>query len=177
AAADDDDDDGQPTVGASRKVAPELVERLARFALVDNVRGQTLPFATAAVAVAQLRSEVIGADGARVTLRLTGRTAAATDGSEPGEDYWRSDRAWPRSVRTELLGEAVWDREQRRFVRFELVALGERTGRTTFNGRSREPQDTPRAIGFLLRLAPEGYRVAPTFVNLYGVSWIAMPAK
>ena len=162
-------------VGATRTVAPALGERLARFAFVDNVRGQTLPFSRASVRAARLSSEVVAVEAGRWTLRLTGETNAATDGNDPGEGYWRPKRTWPRSVRTRVVGEATWDPEARRFDRFELVAVGTRTGRTTFNGRAREEQGSEHRIGFLLRVAPPGDRVAPTFVNLYDVPWIKTP--
>lgn len=161
--------------GAAREVDPALSERLARFAFVDNVRGQTLPFSASSIRAAALRSEVVAVEGDRWTMRLTGRTHAVTDGSEPGEDYWRSNRQWPRSMATEVLGQARWNATERRFESFELVALGTRTGRTTFNGRAREAEGSSHRVGFLLRCAPPGLRVAPTFVNLYGVDWITTP--
>ncbi len=162
-------------VGSARAVSAPLVERLVRFSLVDNVRGQTLPFAAAAVEAAELTAEVTAREGDLVTLQLRGASRASSDGTEAGEDYWRSNKPWPRSVTALLRGRATWDARRRRFASFELVALAERTGRTTFNGRSREEEgDAPR-IGFLFRLAPTELRVAPTFVNLYGARWIKMP--
>ena len=164
-------------VGAARDVDTALVARLARFAFVDNVRGQTLPFAATAVEVARLRAEVAAVEGDLVRLQLTGTTRVATDGTEPGEDYWQPKRAWPRSVQTQLHGSATWNVPRGRFDAFDVVALGSRTGRTTFNGRSRELSTQPFGIGFLLRLAPAGYRVAPTYVNLYGAPWVKMPGR
>lgn len=162
-------------VGASREVDRELVVRLARFAFVDNVRGQTLPFSSKAIATARMRSEITAVDGDVWTLRLSGRTAATTDGSDPGEAYWRSERDWPRSLAVGLAGEARWDARTRRFQSLDLVAIGRRSGRTTFNGRSREEPESEHGIGFLLRIAPPGHRVAPTYVNLYEAPWVKMP--
>lgn len=162
-------------VGATRDVDANLAKRLARFSLVDNVRGQTLPFARAAIQKAELRCQVVAVDGDTVTLRLRGATAAATDGTSPGEDYWQPKRVWPRSLQTEIVGEARWNQKRGRFDAFELVAIGSRIGRTTFNGRAREEAGSTHRIGFLLRMAPDDYRVAPTFVNLYGARWIKMP--
>ena len=164
-------------VGAGRDVAPRLVERLARFALVDNVRGQTLPFAKSTVKGSRLRAEVVAVDGDVATLRFTGSTRAETDGTQPGEDYWQPKRVWPRSLRTRIAGQARWNARQARFTSFELVAIGTRVGRTTFNGRAREEAGKEHRIGFLLRKAPRSYRVAPTFVNLYGARWIKMPKR
>lgn len=162
-------------VGATREVDAALTERLARFAFVDNVRGQTLPFSRAALREAQLRAEVTAVTDGLWRIRLSGQTAAATDGEEPGQGYWRSNRPWPRSLRVRVQGEAAWDPAARRFRRFELVAVGVRRGRTTFNGRASEAPDSEHGVGFLLRPAPAGDRVAPTFVNLYDVPWIKTP--
>ena len=162
-------------VGEAREVAPSLTARLAKFSFVDNVRGQTLPFPTKAIAESALRSEVTAVDGDTWTLQLAGRTSASTDGSDPGEAYWKSERPWPRSLQVDIVGEARWDARRRQFTSFEMVAVGTRVGRTTFNGRSREAASGPRGIGFLLRQAPADFRVAPTYVNLYGAPWIKMP--
>lgn len=167
----------QCKVGAAHNVAAVLVERLARFALVDNVRGQTLPFARSTVKGSRLRAEVIAVDGDVVTLRFSGSTRAVTDGTHPGEDYWQPKRVWPRSLRTAIAGQARWNVKAARFASFGLVAIGSRVGRTTFNGRAREEAGSEHRIGFLLRMAPPGYRVAPTFVNLYGARWIKMPKR
>jgi len=162
-------------VGAVRDVAPGLIERLTRFAFVDNVRGQTLPFSSKAVRVAELKSEVTAVNEKVWTLRLWGRTTAETDGSDPGEAYWKSNRAWPRSLSTNIIGEARWDATRERFLSFELVAIGARKGRTTFNGRHREQNAAPHGIGFFLKIAPRDHRVAPTYINLYGAAWVKMP--
>jgi hypothetical protein len=162
-------------VGAARDVDAALIERLARFAFVDNVRGQTLPFSRAALRETRLRSEVSAIEDGVWSLRLWGETVAQTAGDEPGQGYWRSKRPWPRSLRARVAGEAKWDPAAGRFVQFDLVAVGTRRGRTTFNGRGREEVDSEHGIGFLLRIAPTGDRVAPTFVNLYDVPWVKTP--
>ena len=57
--------------------------------------------------------------------------------------------------------DAVWDRDARAFVEFDLVALGVRWGFTRFNGRRGDPG--PSAVGFAVGLAPAHLagRVAP----------------
>lgn len=165
---------GELAPGATTE-APAIARRMARLALVDNVRGQTLPFAPEEVE-GTLRSEVLSLDGSRVTLQLSGSTRAVAPGPwSGGDNYWKPRRDWPRRVETDLLGSAVYDRAAGRFVSFELVALGWRKGRTGLNGRSREKGEEARRIGFLIRLAPEGWRVAPTFINVYDADWVVQP--
>lgn len=157
-------------VGSTHRIAQSLVERLACFALVDNARGQTLPFHPNEVE-GEIHAEITSLDKASVCLAIHGRTAASSDGFwRFGANYWQPNSEWPRSMRTELRGTARWDRTARRFTAFELVAIGERQGRTTFNGRRRDSGRGP--IGFVFELAPPCWRVAPTFINLYDVPWV-----
>lgn len=169
---------GEPEVGQKGKVAPIVVLRLARTAFVDNVRGQTLPFAAAEIDRADLLYTVRAVDDEHVAFELRGTTRAEAGGPWlGGESYWRPKREWPRSLATGMRGHAIWDRTARRFVAFELVALGTRRGRTAFNGRAREEAASMHRIGFALRLAPAEFRVAPTFVNVYDADWVTHPAK
>ena len=166
---------GELTVGAVAEVAPLVARRMARLCLVDNVRGQTLPFSPEEVE-ASLRTEITSVDDGVVQLRLSGSTRAQASGPWTGGDnYWKPGREWPRSIETSVLGTARYDAVAGRFVTFEMVAIGRRTGRTGFNGRSREDDQEPRGIGFLLRLAAPDWRVAPTFINVYQASWIVQP--
>lgn len=168
----------QLVAGATGDVSPVMATRLARLALVDNVRGQTLPFANAEIEQASLRFTVraIGDKGAEILF--DGSTRAVAKGPWLGGDnYWKPKREWPRRMETEVKGRATYDTAQKRFVAFELIALGERQGRTTFNGRHREDRDATYRIGFLLRLAPANWRVAPTFINVYDVDWVAPPPE
>lgn len=166
-----------PEVGAEADVAPGLLERLARFVLVDNVRGQTLPFARAELQGCALRSKVVAVRGQQVDLELTGHTKAAAKGPWlDDENYWKPKREFPRQIECRLLGRATFDREAQRFVSFELVATGVRQGRTAFNRRSKEDPSASHRIGFVMRLAKASFRVAPTFINMYGTRWVTRPA-
>ena len=75
----------------------------------------------------------------------------------------------------QLAGQATWDPNAKAFSRFEIVALGTRVGRTTFNGRARSQNDTPQGLGFAITLAPAKLRVAPTFINVYDADWVVHP--
>jgi hypothetical protein len=152
---------GDDAVGAAVHVPDRLVARLVRLHLVDTVRGQTPPFPNDAIVAAQLHSEVVRRDGARVHLQLTGRTHALQKGR-----WIVADRGQPveheRGVKTELTGRAVWDRQAGRFAAFELLALGERWGATQYNQRGDDVE--PTRIGFAFVLAPADHpRVAPAF--------------
>lgn len=162
--------------GAEADVSPRLLERLARFVFVDNVRGQTLPYARAELQGGGLRSKVLAIRGSFVDIEITGHSKATAKGPWIDDDnYWKPKGEFPRFLNCEIFGKATFDRDTERFTSFELVATGERQGRTTFNGRTKDEPNSIHQIGFLLRLADESYRVAPTFINMYGVKWVAGP--
>jgi len=153
-----------------------FARRLARFHLVDNVRGQTLPYADEEVLRAELGARVLERHGARLELELRGATRAVADGTwRMGENLWQPRRELPRGIELGLVGRATWDAEAARFDAFELVALGRRWGHTENNGRWRDPE--PATIGFCLSLAPPDARIAPTFVAVYDGDWIEPPAN
>lgn len=149
--------------------------RLARFHLVDNVRGQTLPYADEEVHVAELTATPVGTDGSRVTLELRGRTRAVAEGPWLlGESLWKPRHEHPHGIECVLVGRAVYDRDVGRIEELELVAAGRRWGRTVMNGRGRD--DAPGRIDFHFRIAPNPERtVAPTFIQLYDADWVAHP--
>ena len=163
-------------VGATRQVSDRIANRLAQLVFVDNVRGQTLPYARSELGRSDLQSEVVAVRDGEVDLKISGTTFAEAKGPwVNGDNYWKPKREWPRSMRTRVSGTATFDHQAKKFSRFEVVAIGVSTGRTTFNGRRNDGPDRARRIGFLLRLAPDDYQVAPTFINMYGAKWVSLP--
>lgn len=155
-------------VGAEHQVPRPLVERIVRFHLVDNVRGQTSAVRKEHLRRAELASEVTAVDGARVTIELRGRSRSDHKGRWPVRNFRDRDRP-PEveiGVETALLGRAVYDLDAQRFTTFEMVALGTRWGGTQFNSRGEDLEPSP--IGFSLTLADGSERVAPAFIWSYG---------
>jgi hypothetical protein len=164
---------GEAPPGTSFEVPSALVERLARFHLVDNVRGQTLPFAPEEIARCGLRAIVTSADEERLSLRFVGATRAEAAGPWLlGDNLWRPGIELPHAMETVLCGEAVWDGT--RFESFALVGLGRRAGRTENNGRHGKDESGLVGFSFLPATHPER-TPAPTFVALYGADWIELP--
>ena len=150
-----------PAPGARRVVAPATVLRIAQQHLVDNVRGQTVPFARAAIAEAALEAEVTAVDGAGVTVRLTGAMRASERGRWPIRGF--ADRDAPaeqeRGYAMTLLGHAVFDAAAGRVREFELVAAGPRWGATQYNERADDLAPAP--MGVVLTLAADAQRAVP----------------
>lgn len=139
-------DDARVFVTDGSKPEPvdaETVRRLCREILVDNVRGQAPAWddahvQSASLSMRRLKADKVSAD--RVwRLEYTGE-ARMQDGE--------------RAFAARLRGEAEWDPQQQKFVRFELLALGDRRGAAQFNQRGDDPGPAP--MGIALRLfAPE----------------------
>ena len=160
-------------IGAEADVKQGLIERLARFAFVDNVRGQTLPYAQAELISYEMCSKVLAIRGPLIDIQITGHTRTEAKGRWlDGDNYWKPKQEFARRLNCQVSGKATFDRHANRFTSFELVAIGERQGRTTFNGRANEEPGSKHQIGFLLRIADVRYRVAPTFINMYDVQWV-----
>ena len=162
--------------GAVHVVPAALAQRLARFHLIDNVRGQTLPFAVEEVRGSVIQTEVLERRGQLVRLRISGATKAVAEGPWlMGENDWKPPREFPRSMATQLLGYASYDLDRGAFTAFDMIAVGSRRGYTQNNDRSRGPQEG--TIGFVFSLAEDtpAERVAPAFIDIYNAAWVARP--
>jgi hypothetical protein len=157
--------------GRTREVPRPLVERLARFHFLDNVRGQTPPFPASAIEGAALTSCVTAVDGDVVSLRLEGRTKVVQQGDWSIHGFTNMNRlcGQERGLDMKLLGSARFDRKQGRFAGFEVVAVGTRWGGTRYNCRSDDLAPAP--FGAVLSLAGESRaeRVAPE--HFRGYEW------
>ena len=156
--------------GRTREVPRRLVERLARFHFLDNVRGQTPQFPARAIEDAILTSRVTAVDGDVVSLRLEGRTKAVQKGDWSIRGFEDMDRPshQERGLGMKLLGSARFDRKQRRFVGFEVVAVGTRWGGTQYNCRDNDMAPAPFGAALCLAGASRAERVAPTHFRDYG---------
>lgn len=153
------------TPGAVVEWPAPLARRLARFHLIDNVRGQADGFEDKDVLEASIRTQVAQAAKGLVTLRFTGATRASTSGRWHEGD----PPAGTRGLGTKLMGSATYDPQKGRFTAFEMVAVGTRWGMTRFNFREQDQKVSP--IGFVLRLVEDrpSDRVAPA--HIWGYGW------
>lgn len=143
-----------PATGAAQDVPVAIVERLARYYLVDSVRGQTLPYEKEQIKEARLRATVTSRKGSVVHLRLEGSVHTEVEGGD-----------WKRGFRGELAGEAKYDTKAKAFTLFRLTANGMRWGGTRFNFRQGDLDPAP--IGFAFDLADPSDRTAPSFWWMY----------
>ena len=164
-----------PVEGERHDLPGDLAQRLARVVLVDNVRGQTVPYSASEIEQAWVRTTVTAVEDSRVTLTLEGSTQADSDGVwTEDKGVWGLDEALPHAMECRLVGRAVWDTEAARFVEFEATALGRRRGRTGYNAR-RGDSAQGSLIGFSFALAAPTPLIAPTFLRVYGADWVVSP--
>lgn len=116
-----------PIPGTVHQLPAPLVRRLARFHFVDNVRGQTLPFAVEEVCGSEIQTEVLERRGQLVRFRISGATMAVAEGPWlMGDNDWKPPREFPRSMAAQLLGYASYDLGRGAFTAFEMIARGSR---------------------------------------------------
>jgi hypothetical protein len=165
------------TVGSLQPLPEKLLERLVRFHLVDNVRGQTLPFARPDLAGSEILVQVADRTGSTVHLRIRGSTTAASgsDWDMSGSD-WKPEPDHPRGIATQVLGRATYDTTASQFTQFELIALGYRWGFSENNGRRHQAEPSP--VGYYFTLLPPDavVTVPPAFIDVYNADWLKRPA-
>lgn len=164
-------------VGSTHDVSQLITDRLTSFHLVDNIRGQTIPFAPREAWGSKLQTRITDVVDEVVYFQITGSTKADTDGSwKLGKSDWEPTDKYPRALETQVLGFGEYEPGKQRFVMLEFVALGTRTGRTNLNGRAKDDVG-PAAIGFFFEIAPDraSARVPPAFIDIYGADWVVDP--
>jgi hypothetical protein len=133
-----------PKVGASYPVPTKIAERIARFHLIDNTRGEPPFWSREEIQSQKMTLTVVGATAKAVKLRLNGTALLATD---------RDTETANRGYDAVLLGhiELARDAKSPKLTRFDLVALGDHWGQGRFTGGAR-PGRQPLGISF--ELAP-----------------------
>jgi hypothetical protein len=156
--------------GQSKEVPTPLVERLARYHLVDIVRGQSLHYPPNAVREAKMTVTVQKVQNGIAEVAVTGRTKTHHGGrwAVAGYKDLNQPSEQTRGVETQILGKGQYNIAAGRFLKLDLVALGTRFGGTAYNARGDDLAASP--IGFLFSVAgntpPE--RVAPAAFWDYG---------
>ena len=165
-----------PKEGDTYQLPTILKDRLFRFHMVDNVRGQTLPFAPQEIKEAHVQVKVIKQNKSNIQINISGHSWAVAKGPWLlGENDWTPTHELDHGIQTNLLGDATYNLELETFTDFEMIALGKWHGKTQNNGRHSGPR-TGR-IGILYSLATDSPadRIAPAFVDLYNAAWIIQP--
>lgn len=144
--------------GLRYPVPPAVAQRLVRFHLVDNVRGEPNMWTLDQVRQSDLTLEVVDAAG---NLRLTGTARVQA----PPER-----RAGERGYDARLQGLMTYDRKQSRFTRCDLLAWGEAWGRGTYTGGA-PPGRFPLVIALSLAGKTPADRIPPQAIRNRDEYW------
>ncbi len=144
-------------------VPSAITERIARFHLVDNTRGEPTMWQRREIRANDLTLTVTEVTADLVKMKLEGSMVLAT-----AEDLDKASRGFD----TRLLGFAVYHRGREAFTQFDLAAVGEHWGRGTFTGRAR-PGRSLLGVAFELasgdspedRIPPQAARDLNTYLD------------
>jgi hypothetical protein len=140
-----------PRKGQTFPVPRPIAERILRFHLVDNTRGEPPHWRPDEIRNSQLTLTVIETSPAATRLRLEGSVLLSTH-AEPA----KADRGYD----ARLLGDIDYDARAQRISRFDVVALGEHWGEGPFTRRAR-PGRTPLGVAFELADATSASNAVP----------------
>jgi hypothetical protein len=150
-------------VGAQYPVPEPIVRRLARFHLLDNVRGETPMWRAEEIQRAEMMVAVTAARSDQIELRLHGAVCSVARGTWAVRPFRERLSDTERGFDCRLLGFLQWDRSRARFVRFDLLAVGTRWGGSEHNVRWDDLDPAPMGIAFELaedrpwdRIPPQG---------------------
>jgi hypothetical protein len=121
-------------------VPARVADRIIRYHLVDNTRGEPSFWKPEEVRSSEMKLTVEEATGAGVRVRLDGSALLATE-PDPAKAK--------RGFQVRLLGYIHYNAFQKAVDRFDLVAIGDHWGGATFTGPAR-PGRTPLGIAFQL---------------------------
>jgi hypothetical protein len=142
----------QPRKGATFPLPPKIANRIARFHLIDNTRGEPPMWTREDVRSQEMKLTVEDVDAEGVRLRLDGALVLSNN-----LDLEKASRAF--DVR--LLGYIHYSTFRQAIDRFDLVAVGDHGGAGAFTRRAR-PGRNP--LGVVFELASGKYpgdRVPP----------------
>jgi hypothetical protein len=140
-----------PKKGDRSPVPPKVAERILRFHLTDNTRGEPPMWRPQDVRSHELTLTVEEVTPAAVLLRLEGSALLATD-----PDPAKADRGF--DVR--LAGQIRYDRAKQAIDRFDVVAVGDHWGEGPFTRRAR-PGRQPLGVAFELADARSAADLVP----------------
>jgi hypothetical protein len=129
-----------PQKGQRHPVPARVAERILRYHLVDNTRGEPPSWKREDVRLSEMTLTVEEATGGAVRLRLEGQALLATE-ADPARAK--------RGFQVKLLGYIGYDGLRKAIDRFDLVAVGDHWGAGPYTGGAR-PGRTPLGVAFAL---------------------------
>jgi hypothetical protein len=130
----------EPKKGDSFAMPAALAQRLCRFHLLDNTRGEPSYWRADEVRKSEMKWTVKEVSDGVVTLELVGSALLTTEA-----DAKKAKRGYDAALR----GTLRYDRAKKSITRLEIVAVGDHWGRSTFTPGDREGRK-PLGVAFEL---------------------------
>jgi hypothetical protein len=140
-------------VGKSANFPDKIAQRIARYHLLDSVRGEAEPFAEEYIQQADIKLIVAKVDDGRIKFKVAGRCRANRPPNKNRNPYTGKTIPTKTGYDLQLYGIAEFDRQKEQFVRFDLLAAGDRWGGTMYNFRDNDLGKSP--IGFAFELVED----------------------
>ena len=143
-------------VGYSYPLPEKIAERISRFNLIDNTRGEPAFWKRSDIRKSAITLKVQEIRGKTVHLRLDGTVTLASE-----EDLSQAERGY----KVRLRGQLTYDSSNGEFERFDIAGIGDHWGRSTYTPGNR-PGRTLLGVAFGLaddekpseRIVPQGLR-------------------
>jgi len=139
------------TEGEQTPLPPAVVDRILRFHLTDNTRGEPPMWRREDVRAHNLKMTVDRVTPEEVSFRLTGSALLAT-----GSDAAKAARGFD----VHLVGKLQYDRVKRVITRFDVVAVGDHWGEGPYTRQAR-PGRQPLGVAFELVNKPNDADLVP----------------
>ena len=156
-----------PSEGQLFPLPKTFPDRLARFNLLDSVRGETHPYNEDQVKIDDVGLKVMKVSADTIKFVVYGRSEAERPPSKKTNPF--TNYKVNKEMGTDLVwsGAVVFDRKLQRFTRFDLLVMGKRWGGSLYNFRDSDPG--PEPIGFAFQLIPDASDdpTPPSFYRYY----------
>ena len=149
-------------IEAGQEFAPadQIVRRIARFHLIDHVRGESPSWKESHIEVSEFTCLVKSVDDSQVELEFKGQVKSVRPPSGRVNPYTNLKLDKDCGIELQLTGYATFVRDSDSFKQFEILATGSRWGTTMYNFRGKDMGPAPIAIAFT-RLDPEPQNLVP----------------
>jgi len=149
---------GKSESGERYLLPPKIVERIARFHLLDNTRGEPPPWEKTDIRSHDVALIVESSTPDRLRLRLEGAVLLADDAN--------ADKS-KRGFDVKLNGRLEYDHKAAKWTRFDIAAAGDNWGEGTFT-RNARPGRQPLGVAFELAGDSPADKVPPQFAREWG---------
>ena len=136
----------KPEVGHSYSLPQQVMQRIARFHLIDNTRGEPDFWKKADVRNVNINLRVTSVTAEKIDVSLTGNAVLADQA-----DLEKSERGYECTI----TGKLTYDRAKKIFSRFDAAAIGDHWGSSTFTNKGVRPGKALYGVAFGL---PSGNR-------------------